>query len=52
MFSGRIYIYADDLVITADSLEECLRRLLIWKESVDEKGRKYMSGLDFLQCSG
>ena len=25
-------LYADDLVIIADSLEECVRRLLIWKE--------------------
>ena len=24
-------LYADDLVITADSLEECVRRLLMWR---------------------
>ena len=24
-------LYADDIVIIADSLEECVRRLLIWK---------------------
>ena len=29
---------ADDLVIIADSLEECVRRLLIWKEAIEEKG--------------
>ena len=28
-------LYADDLVIIADSLEECVRRLLIWKEPME-----------------
>ena len=28
---------ADDLVIIADSLEECVRRLLIWKEAMEKK---------------
>ena len=27
--------YADDLVIIADSLEECVRRLLIWNEAME-----------------
>ena len=27
-------LYADDLVIIADSQEECVRRLLIWKEAM------------------
>ena len=31
-------IYADDLVIIADSLEECVRRLLIWKNIHGEEG--------------
>ena len=31
-------LYADDLVIIADSLEECVRRLLIWKEVMEKKG--------------
>ena len=31
-------LYANDLVIIAESLEECVRRLLIWKEAMDEKG--------------
>ena len=30
-------LYADDLVIIADSLEECIRRLLIWKEAMQTK---------------
>ena len=30
-------LYADDLVIIADSLEECVRRLLIWKEAMEKK---------------
>ena len=30
-------IYVDDLVIIADSLELCIRRLLIWKEVMEKK---------------
>ena len=55
-------LYADDLVIIADSLEECVRRLLIWKEAMEKKGlrvnagkTKFMicgTGLDLLQSSG
>ena len=29
---------ADDVVIIAESLEECVRRLLTWKEAMEEKG--------------
>ena len=53
-------LYAVDLVIIAESLEECVRRLLTWKEA--EKGlglnagkTKIMicgTGLDLLQSSG
>ena len=55
-------LYADDLDIIADSLEECVRRLLIWIEAMKEKGlrvnarkKKVMifgTGLDLLQSSG
>ena len=55
-------LYADDLVIIADSLEECVRRLLVWKEAMEKKGlsvnagkTKVMicgTGLDLLQSSG
>ena len=31
-------LYADDLVIIAESLEECVRRLLTWKEAMEKKG--------------
>ena len=31
-------LYADELVIIADSLEECVRRLLIRKEAMEKKG--------------
>ena len=37
-------LYADDLVIIADSLEECVRRLLIWKEAVEKKGLRVNAG--------
>ena len=55
-------LYADDHVIIADSLEECVRRLLILKEALEKKGfrvnagkTKVMicgTGLDLLQSSG
>ena len=55
-------LYADDLVIIADSLEECVRRLLKWKETMEKKGLRVNAGktkvmicgtgLDLLQCSG
>ena len=32
-------LYADNLVIIADSLEECVRRLLIWKEAMEKRLR-------------
>ena len=31
-------LYADDLVIIADSLEECAWRFLIWKEALEKEG--------------
>ena len=53
-------LYANDLVIIAESLEECVRRLLTWKEAMEKKGlnagkTKIMicgMGLDLLQSSG
>ena len=36
--------YVDDLVIIADSLEECVRRLLIWKEAMEKKGLRINAG--------
>ena len=55
-------LYADDLVIIAELLEECVRRLLTWKEAIEEKGLKVNAGktkimicgtgLDLLQSSG
>ena len=55
-------LYADDLVIIPESLEECVRRLLTLKEAMEEKGlgvnagkTKIMicgMGLDLLQSSG
>ena len=37
-------LYADDLVIIADSLEECVRRLLIWKAALEKKGLRVNAG--------
>ena len=55
-------LYAEDLVIIAESMEECVRRLLTWKEAMEEKGLRVNAGktkimicgtgLDLLQSSG
>ena len=55
-------LYADDLVIIAESLGECVRRLLTWKEAMEKKGLRVNAGktkimicgtgLDLLQSSG
>ena len=52
----------EDLVIIAESLEKCVRRLLTWKEAMEEKGLRVNAGktkiiicgtdLDLLQSSG
>ena len=54
--------YADDLVIIADSLDRCVKRLLMWKEAMEKKGLRVNAGktkvmicgtgLDLLQSSG
>ena len=55
-------LYADDLVIIAELLEECVRRLMTWKEAMEEKRLRVNAGktkimicgmgLDLLQSSG
>ena len=55
-------LYAGDLVIIAESLEECVRRLLTWKEAMEKKELRVNAGktkimicglgLDLLQSSG
>ena len=57
-------LYADDLIIIADaeSMEECVHRLLAWKEGIERKGLRVNAGntkimidgtgLDRLQSSG
>ena len=55
-------LYADNLVIIAESLEEWVRRLFTWKEAIEEKGLRVNAGktkimicgmgLDLLQSSG
>ena len=55
-------LYADDLVIITESLEECVRMLLTWKEAMEKKGLRVNAGktkimicgtgLDLLQSSG
>ena len=45
-------LYADDLVISADSLEECVRRLLIWKEAMEKKGLRINAGKTMVMICG
>ena len=55
-------LYADDLAVMADSLEECIARLKVWKEGMEHKGLRVNMkktklmvsgpGLDFLRDSG
>ena len=55
-------LYVDNLVIIAESLKECVRRLLTWKEAMEKKGLRVNAGkmkimicgtpLDLLQSSG
>ena len=55
-------LYADDLVIITDTLDECVSRLLTWKEGMEKKGLRVNAGktkimicgtgLDLLQSSG
>ena len=37
-------LYADDLVMIAELLEECVRRLLTSKEAMEEKGLRVTAG--------
>ena len=55
-------LYADDLVVIADSLEECISKLRVWKAGMESKGlrvnmkkTKFLIsgvGLNLLQDSG
>ena len=55
-------LYADDLAVMADSLEECIARLKVWKEGMERKGLRVnmkktklmvsRPGLDLLCDSG
>ena len=53
-------LYADDLIIIAELLEKCVRRLLTWKKAMEKKGQRVnakkimicSTGLDLLQSAG
>ena len=55
-------LYTDDLIFITESPEECVRRLLTWKEAMEKKGLRVIAGktkimicgmgLDLLQSSG
>ena len=43
---------ADDLVTITESLEECVRRLLTWKEAMEEKGPRVNAGKTKIMVCG
>ena len=45
-------LYADDLVIIAESMDECVRRLLIWKGAMEEKGLRVSAGKTKIMICG
>ena len=45
-------LYADDLVIIAESLEEYVRRLLTWKEAMEKKGLRVNAGKTKIMICG
>ena len=45
-------LYADDLVIIAESLEECVRRLLTCKEAMEKKGLRVNAGKTKIMICG
>ena len=45
-------LYADDLVIITDSLKKCVRRLLTWKEAIEEKGLRVNGGKTKIMMCG
>ena len=45
-------VYADDLVIIAELLEECVRRLLTWKEAIEEKRLRVNTGKTKIKICG
>ena len=45
-------LYADDLVIITESLEDCLRRLLTWKEAMEKKGLRVNAGKTKIMICG
>lgn len=45
-------LYADDLVIIADNVEELKARLNIWKSSMESKGLRVNMGKTKILCSG
>ena len=44
-------LYADDLVIITESLKECVRGLLTWKEAMEEKGQSKCRKAEFRPVS-
>ena len=45
-------LYADELVINADSQEEYVKRLLIWKEAMEKKGLRANAGKTKVKICG
>ena len=45
-------LYADDLVIISDNLEDCIARLKAWKSGLEKKGLRVNLKKTKIMCSG
>ena len=45
-------MYVEDFVTTADSMEECVTRLLTWKEGMEKKGLRANAGKTKIMIRG
>ena len=45
-------LYANDLVIIAESLEECVKRLWTWKDAMEDKGLTVNAGKTKIMICG
>ena len=45
-------LYADDIAVMVDSLEECIARLKVWKEGMERKGLRVNTKKTKLMVSG
>lgn len=52
MYNLQEILREGDLVIIADSMEECVHRLLVWKEGIQKKGLRVNMGKSKIMIGG